>query len=133
MRIMDVVFRSRRPPMMDAISLCVSVHCRFCRSFGIPRRSSATGWQWSLSHCPGLTGIKVLVETQDDLPIVLVFDPNRAADGVTEHRVETDADVEALVRRIRRAPKRRVTVQGTPKIGCSPSASDEGHVATLDE
>jgi hypothetical protein len=87
------------PP--NPYSLSGIAMARFRETFGEPNLSEGNDYQWSLATSPFGNDIHILINGQEERPVVWIFDPNDRADGVSRSIIEQEDAISEIVDHIR--------------------------------
>jgi hypothetical protein len=70
---------------------------RFRNAFGNPDREEGKDRQWSLRTIAAIAAVNVLINGNSEYPMVWVFDPHDANDGVVSLRIKEESQVAPLI------------------------------------
>jgi hypothetical protein len=74
-----------------------AVYEQFRVAFGAPHKVVGKNHQWSLRRLSYIAAVNVLVNGSTEHPVVWVFDPHSAGDGVSETPILREQDIAPLI------------------------------------
>jgi hypothetical protein len=86
--------------MSDRAGLHPVVLSKFREAFGEPHTSVKADSHWALRRLPYMAAVNVRINGAKEEPIVWVFDPHSPKDGVSHTRINSEADIDNLIKRI---------------------------------
>jgi hypothetical protein len=77
-----------------------SIQTRIAAAFGQPYRTFGKDACWELWASPAAAPLNILANGSPQFPVVWVFDPHDAEDGVRHFEIRSDADLNPVIEHV---------------------------------